>query len=110
MSEINEIIKSGLRTYRTVVPKGDIYSNPDYMDFVKADTKESLLRYIGKELTPFHYERADGITEISYSCYVFTESEMMKLKKAILDERQDYLNDFLDKIRKMKRSCYDKHQ
>lgn len=100
MSEINEIMKSGFRTHSTVVPKGDIYSNPsDYMDFVKADTRESLLHYIGKELTPFYYERPDGITEISYSCYVFTESEMTRLKKAILDERQDYLNDFLEKIK-----------
>ena len=108
MSEINEIMKSGLRTHSTVVPKGDIYSNPsDYMDFVKADTKESLLRYIGKELTPFYYERTDGITKISYSCYVFTENEMMKLKKAILDERQDYLNDFLEKIRMANEKSFD---
>lgn len=103
MNEINEIMKSGFRTHSTVVSKGDIYSNPsDYMDFVKADTKESLLRYIGKELTPFYYEHANEIAEVSYSCYVFTESEMSKLKQAILNERQDYLNDFLEKIRKMK--------
>lgn len=103
MNEINEIVKSGFRTHSTVVPKGDIYSNPsDYMDFVKADTKESLLRYIGEELTPLYYERTNGIAEISYSCYVFPESEMNKLKQAILDERQDYLDDFLNKIKEEK--------
>ena len=77
MNEINEIMKSGFRTHSTVVPKENIYYNPsDYMDFVKADTKEGLLRYIGKELTPLYYERDNGIAEISYSCYVFTEDRL----------------------------------
>ena len=105
MNEINEIMKNGLRTYRTIVSKEDIYSMPsDYMDFVKASTKENLFRYIGERITPFYYEHTDGSTEVSCSCYVFTESEMMGLRQAILDERQDYLNDFLEKIREVKRS------
>ena len=39
----------------------------------------------------------DAIELINTQKRLYAESEMMRLKKAILDERQDYLNDFLDK-------------